>query len=90
MVLHGLRLGADPWTTMTDMDHSDDSNGRNGSGGSGSELPPNVLWSASLSAGLATILSLVISRIYGDILGNYSRILNSIYRFLDFGVSYNN
>ncbi|PLW51147.1 hypothetical protein PCASD_02532 [Puccinia coronata f. sp. avenae] len=42
---------------MTDMDHSDDSNGRNGSGGSGSELPPNVLWSASLSAGLATILS---------------------------------
>ncbi|KAH9453466.1 hypothetical protein Pst134EA_033106 [Puccinia striiformis f. sp. tritici] len=55
MILDGLKMATNPWTRMAD-DHSDDDT-RNGNGGSGSELPPNVLWSASLSAGLATLLS---------------------------------
>lgn len=53
MTLDGPELTPDRWVSLAG-DHSDH-NDRNG--GSGSELPPNVLWLASLSAGLATVLS---------------------------------
>ncbi|KAA1085749.1 hypothetical protein PGT21_050057 [Puccinia graminis f. sp. tritici] len=56
MVFDGPNLHADSWTRMAD-DQPDNNNSRSGNGGSGSELPPNILWSASLSAGLATLLS---------------------------------
>ncbi|OAV87185.1 hypothetical protein PTTG_00652 [Puccinia triticina 1-1 BBBD Race 1] len=54
MVLDAFRPTADSFRTrMADVQ----ADNHNGNGGSGSKLPRNVLWSASLSAGLATLLS---------------------------------